>query len=172
MQFQMMTEMVERFHERNGVSAVQRIGTLGHRPDLEKIGNDLCKIADKLERLMVSESAEDKRVLRMHLLCEEMGELFIAMSTADEIETLDGLADLLYVLIGSAITMDLPLGEAFVEVHTSNMTKTKQPTDPSAERLRSKGPDYKAPDIEKVLKAYREGSIPRRFNDGITLKDK
>lgn len=88
-------------------------------------------------------------VLRAHLLVEELGELLLAMSKDDLVEILDGLADLSYVTIGTALDYNLPLAEAFIEVHRSNMTKTR--TDDKDVRLRKKGDGYIPPDIKGVL---------------------
>lgn len=90
-------------------------------------------------------------VLRAHLMCEELAEVLEAMANQDELELLDGLADLQYVLSGTAVTFDLPLDKAFEEVHRSNMTKEKQENDKSKERVRDKGPNYQPPNLEKVL---------------------
>jgi len=101
--------------------------------------------------------------LRSHLILEETSELLDAMSIGDELRALDALADLLYVLIGTAVTLDLPLPEAFVEVHRSNMTKQKQADDPDAARVRSKGPNYSPPDLKSILDNYRRlRDVPMR----------
>jgi hypothetical protein len=88
-------------------------------------------------------------------MLEELGELLQAMSERDELNTLDSLADLLYVVIGTAVTLDLPAAEAFEEVHASNMTKEKQPADPGKDRVRSKGPNYRPPNLSCVLSQAR-----------------
>lgn len=145
---------VEEFHERNAVSSKQRLSDC---PDDREVRIKLfeayllCKQAGEL--LLDCSKSDDRRGLRAHLLSEELGEFILAIFERDEVAALDALADLDYVLKGSAVTFDLPLAEAFIEVHKSNMTKTKQPTDPHAQRLRSKGPDYVPPDITGVLAA-------------------
>jgi predicted HAD superfamily Cof-like phosphohydrolase len=93
--------------------------------------------------------------LRGHLSAEEFAEWIFALLAGDEEAMLDALADRLYVLLGDAVSYDLPLSDAFDEVHRSNMTKEKQPDDPSTQRVRSKGPRYEAPDIKGVLDAHR-----------------
>lgn len=96
----------------------------------------------------------DQRMLRHHLLCEELGELADAMANCNEVEALDALSDLQYVLSGTAVTLDLPLAEGFCEAHRSNMTKSRHEDD---EGLRNnKGPDYVPADFERVLREYRE----------------
>lgn len=102
---------------------------------------------------------KDVRLLRNHLIAEEFAEFIDAILKRDEVEALDALADLMYVIIGTAISLQLPLPEAFVEVHCSNMTKERQVTDPEGGRVRQKGPNYKAPDLRRVLDLFR-GIIP------------
>lgn len=146
-------EMVEAFHVKMDVSQKQRLQR-DVVPSLVYTGRQLVDLSKSLEPLVKS---PDKRFLRSHLLLEELGELLMAMGNGDEVETLDGMADLLYVLLGAAITMELPLPEAFDAVHHSNMTKEKQEDDPSKERVRVKGPNYLPPDIAGVLAAHRSG---------------
>jgi len=107
------------------------------------------------QSMQLQEWVGHDRGLRAHLLTEELAEVVEALMKADEKQLLDGLADLLYVVLGTAAIYDLPLEAAFVEVHRSNMTKEKQPDDPHAQRLRSKGPNYRPPNIERVLTNYR-----------------
>jgi len=124
------------------------------------ICNRMSQILDGLahELQEALENGEtDQRVLRAHLMIEELGELIGAMGNCDEVETLDGVADLTYVVVGTAVTFDLPLPAAFVEVHKSNMTKQCMPDDPAKDRLRDKGPDYVPADLKKVLEEYRCG---------------
>jgi len=104
---------------------------------------------------MIKNGCDDRRILRAHLLLEELGELCDAMSRCDEFNALDAIADLQYVLCGAALTMDLPLIEAFDEVHASNMTKEKQSEDAAKDRVRSKGPNYRPPNLAKILFRHR-----------------
>lgn len=99
-------------------------------------------------------SGADKRGLRGHLCAEEVSELLLALAVGDEVKVLDALSDLLYVAIGTAVTFDLPLGDAFVEVHHSNMSKEKQEDDASKDRLRKKGDNYRPPNLAKIMEFY------------------
>ena len=51
----------------------------------------------------------DQLDLRDRLLCEELEELVAAEALGDVIETVDALADILYILTGTAIVHGLPL---------------------------------------------------------------
>ncbi len=114
------------------------------------VGEQLIEYSKVLERKV---GDQDKRWLRAHLLCEELGETLVAMANGDEVETLDGLTDLLYVLLGTALTFDWPLEETFHEVHQSNMSKTRSKDDPG--RIRDKGDSYVPPNLKKVLEQWR-----------------
>lgn len=108
--------------------------------------------ANKLQSLVKFST----RATRGHLCCEEVSELMKGLAGQDEEQILDALCDLLYVVVGTAVVYDLPLGEGFLEVHTSNMTKEKQTSDPYANRVRDKGPNYQSPDLKGVLERWHQ----------------
>lgn len=67
---------------------------------------------------------EDQRVqLRVDLINEEVRELLEAISQRNLADTADGMADLIYVVIGAAIEFGIPLPEIWNEVQRSNMAK-------------------------------------------------
>jgi len=147
------------FHKKLDVSHVQRLGSV-QRTEANDLLLKLCGMqvatqGEALEEMLKKNGARDRRVLRAHLLCEELGELIFAMARGDELATLDALADLLYVLLGAALTMDLPLVAAFNEVHDSNMTKEKQADDQLKDRVRAKGPNYRPPNLARLLFQHR-----------------
>lgn len=145
--------MVGEFHRKNNVSGTQRLTELkSTNPALERIGHELLRWSKTLQAELTE---DDMTVLRSHLFVEEIGEGLIAMGQRNEAEVLDFLADLLYVTFGAALTFDLPLLEAFHEVHRSNMSKERQQSDPHGQRVRDKGPNYSPPDIERVISRCR-----------------
>jgi predicted HAD superfamily Cof-like phosphohydrolase len=89
------------------------------------------------------------RDLRLTLLDEEVGELREAMLRGDIEKIADGIADIVYVAVGTAVPYGVPFDAVFREVHRSNMTKTN---DPSLGKL-VKGPGYEAPRIAEIVKA-------------------
>ena len=67
-----------------------------------------------------------RRNLRINLIHEEYIELHQALSRGESIELIsDGIVDLLYVTIGTAVECGLSdvLNQLFAEVHRSNMSK-------------------------------------------------
>lgn len=95
----------------------------------------------------------DLRARSMHLILQELSETLEGMARVNRVETIDGLCDTIYVLIGCALTFGFPLSEAFEEVQRSNMSKDNtsdygvKPIDP----LHPKGTNYFPPNIQKVL---------------------
>lgn len=98
--------------------------------------------------------------LRLALIREEFkevaDELLDAMSGTGNLPHLaKELADLLYVVYGTAEVFEIPLQAVFNEVHLSNMSKLGE----NGEVLRRadgkilKGPRYFEPDIERILPA-------------------
>jgi NTP pyrophosphatase (non-canonical NTP hydrolase) len=68
---------------------------------------------------------EDPKLVeyRLSLIREEFNELEEAVRNKDMVETLDALADLIYVVQGMACSLGLDLDKAFDIVHKSNMSK-------------------------------------------------
>lgn len=60
---------------------------------------------------------------RMDLIREEMRELEEAVTTHNMVETIDALADILYVVYGMGDAIGVDLNRAFQLVHDSNMSK-------------------------------------------------
>ena len=94
---------------------------------------------------------DDVRAKRLHLILEEVGELIDAMVEFDSVMMLDALVDLLYVVIGTAVTFGLPLTEGFYEIHRSNMTKDLDRD--RADYHPVKGDNYKAPNLRRIIDA-------------------
>lgn len=51
--------------------------------------------------------------IRLHLVAEELLETYDAMTKCDIVESLDGLADLKYVVVGTAVAYGLPMNDFF-----------------------------------------------------------
>lgn len=96
---------------------------------------------------------DDPRLSRAFLMLEEAVECMEALAIEDDVLLADGLADLAYVVLGTAETFRVPLKEAFDEVHRSNMTKTRQAGDGLLKA--GKGAAYDPPNLEKIMRAAR-----------------
>lgn len=90
---------------------------------------------------------------RLALILEEMKELREALLEENIIEIADGIGDLVYVLVGTAISYGIPFDRVFQEIHRSNMTKTdsKAPLGEKYGTKTPKGPDFIAPDLFSIL---------------------
>lgn len=86
--------------------------------------------------------------LRRRLLAEEFQEYLTAIDTGDVVSVADALADMVYVIYGTALHYGIDLDAVIAEVHRSNMTKTGHDGGKAV-----KGPGYQRPDIAAVLDA-------------------
>lgn len=86
--------------------------------------------------------------LRIKLMTEELKETIEALDVRDIYELSDGLADLLYVVFGTAVSYNIPIDEIFTEVHRSNMTKDG-PNNEYGKTL--KGPNWEPPRIKEII---------------------
>lgn len=106
----------------------------------------------------------DTRVLRLRLIREEVVELAEAMGFAttaadapidpsDLPMVADGLADLMYVVIGCAVAYGINLGPVWAAVHTSNMEKFGPGSYRREDGKWVKPPNWVHPNLEGVLQA-------------------
>lgn len=91
--------------------------------------------------------------LRVALLEEEVGEFVAASEKGDLVGIADALADIVYVVYGTALTYGVDLDAVLSEVHRSNMSKLDSNGRPL---LRDDGKVLKSdryfpPDVEAVL---------------------
>ena len=63
------------------------------------------------------------QILRHQLIDEELCELENAMAKEDIVEIADAIGDLLYVVLGTAVSHGIDIDPIFHEIHRSNMTK-------------------------------------------------
>lgn len=92
--------------------------------------------------------------LRERLIKEESEELLEAIRNEDMVKIADGIADLLYVTFGTAITYGIPIDNIFGEVHASNMTKMNK-KDGYGKTI--KGDNFREPQIAEVLERAHHG---------------
>lgn len=95
-----------------------------------------------------------RQKLRLDLISEEYRETINALVNNNIEQIADGIADLIYVLVGTALEYGIPLDKVWDEVQRSNMMKVDINTGKVRKREDGKvlKPDgWKAPDIHKAL---------------------
>lgn len=100
--------------------------------------------------------------LRIALINEEFCEYVDAVKSGhcDLVEVADAIADLLYVVIGTAVAHGIKIEPVFNEVHRSNMTKFIDGTFREDGKY-IKGPSFSKPDIKRIIdEQLTEPSVP------------
>lgn len=97
--------------------------------------------------------------LRRRLHNEELDELHEGMLAGNITMVADGLADLLYVLLGTASAYGINIEPIFDEVHRSNMTKFQGGRVDEHGKL-IKSPDYSPANIKPLLELQRRNGVP------------
>lgn len=143
---------VERFLQEKGVSLLDGSGglvaTTGDVWHFHKACGIPALYPDELETLK-----PERIELRWSLIDEEVNrELRVALINGDVPKIADSIIDSIYVLIGLAIEMGIPLGPLWKEVHAANMRKTTGPKREDGKQLKPDG--WVGPDIEGVLRKY------------------
>jgi predicted HAD superfamily Cof-like phosphohydrolase len=102
--------------------------------------------------------------MRFNLMFEELGELTDAMheymnaegdgQEKAALEVIDAITDLLYVVIGFAVTFGIDIETAFERVHSSNMSKLGRDGKPlfREDGKVMKGPDFMPPVLEDLVR--------------------
>jgi len=93
----------------------------------------------------------DTILLRQRLIIEESNELFLALHKGDIVDAADGLADLLYVVYGTASACGIDINPIFQEVHRSNMSKTGGVINEHGKLI--KPPTYSPPKLQSLIDA-------------------
>lgn len=93
-------------------------------------------------------------LFRLELLSEEVSELVRAMSAGDIVEISDALADIIYIVVGTAVAYNIPLDQVWGEVHRSNMDKIDPVTNkiersPTGKILKPDG--WQGPRIAQII---------------------
>lgn len=110
--------------------------------------------------------AEDHSRTRLGHLEEELDELKKAFENGDLAEFVDGLVDLSYIAIGTAILMGVDFDAHFREVHRCNMMKERAAADGSNSK-RGTGFDvikpewWTPPDHDAIIRLAQERAVRR-----------
>lgn len=91
--------------------------------------------------------------LRMDLVAEEVDELMVASEKGDLVAIADALADIAYVVYGTALTYGIDLDSVLREVHRSNMSKLGADGKPLIRQDGKvlKSDRYRPPDIGPIV---------------------
>ena len=94
----------------------------------------------------------DMADLYMSLITEEYNETLEAFHKQDIVEVADGLADMVWVIMGMAAVLDIPFDAVWEEVRASNMSKFVDGKVIKDENGKIQKPDsYFRPNIQMVL---------------------
>lgn len=109
----------------------------------------------EFHKRFVTQPEEVIQACRIALLKEELQELEDAIASKDNVEILDALTDLQYVLDGTYIVFGLAdlKDAAFREVHASNMSKLGADGKPiyREDGKVLKGPNYRPPNLNQFF---------------------
>lgn len=95
--------------------------------------------------------------LRIKLIVEETRELTYALGRKDLTLTADAIADLLYVVIGTAVACGIEIEPIWEEVHRSNMSKfIDGHKDANGKWI--KGPSYSPANLGPIIEAQQKGA--------------
>lgn len=102
------------------------------------------------------EAADDNSFLyelRIELIREEYHELLSAHEGEDICEFADAICDLVYVLVGTAVSYGIPFDRCFAEVQRSNMSKLGEDGKPIVREDGKilKGPNFSPPDLHSII---------------------
>lgn len=76
---------------------------------------------------------DDLQDFRVRFMKEELAEFIEADAEGNIVKAADALGDLMYVVLGTAYLMGLPMEGIFEMIHQANMTKVRA-TDPNASK--------------------------------------
>ena len=102
------------------------------------------------------EMPQDVRDLRCRLIKEEHDELIEALGNGDDVGTVDGVIDLIYVALGTLVSMGIPDLVLWREIHDNNMRKLNRGRIEGGKL--DKPADHEGPELEFIMDQYlREG---------------
>ena len=93
--------------------------------DVETFQRDITGIEPAAAPTLVS---EEYVLARANFLSEELDEFVEAATAGDIVGAADALTDMVYVAMGTALTMGIPLDKVWDVVHAANMKKVKGTT--------------------------------------------
>lgn len=92
-----------------------------------------------------------EQMLRVRVITEETDELLVALLNEDMVKIADGIADAIYVIIGTAVTYGIDIEPIWDEVHRTNMAKVGGGVREDGKILKPVG--WEPPKIKELLDA-------------------
>lgn len=134
---------VTEFHQLIRAPIADRMNTLSCDRELSReVGATLRSLADRCRAPTATKAALS---IRLGLALEELAEWIEANLKGDLTAAADALGDRLYVLLGDAVSVGVPIEPVFAAVHQSNMTKAAQRSQANGKGVKSA--EYRAPDL-------------------------
>lgn len=108
---------------------------------------------EPIDFTLENDEDEDLFDLRMTLCTEEWYEFMEAHEGEDLTLLADAICDLVYVLVGTAVSYGIPFDRCFAEVHRSNMSKLDENGKPIVREDGKilKGPNFSPPDLHSII---------------------
>lgn len=163
-------DAVEAFHLKFGFPIKRRLlqdQDLDRSQHLQDLGVQFRDDAESILSDAISSAAKenDNRFYRAHLIIEEVGEVLDALGKREEVDLADALGDLIYVLLGTAVTYDIPMEEVFDEIHRSNMTKTRDAKNDPRMKQGKLLESYSEPELRQAIEEGRQNASARIVSD-------
>ncbi|MBH0177673.1 MAG: hypothetical protein HP491_07350 [Nitrospira sp.] len=126
--------------------------------DEQTMVQDFHRKFDILIRTAPTNLPDEIQQLRVRLIQEEFDELKESMATGNLASVAKEMADLLYVVYGTAVSYGIDMKPVFQEVHRSNLSKVGGYKRADGKWI--KPPTYSPAKLEPILDAQRERSAP------------
>jgi predicted HAD superfamily Cof-like phosphohydrolase len=126
--------------------------------DEQTMVQDFHRKFDILIQTAPTNLTDEIQQLRVRLIQEEFDELKESMATGNLASVAKEMADLLYVVYGTAVSYGIDMKPVFQEVHRSNLSKVGGYK--RADGKWMKPPTYSPAKLEPILDAQRERSVP------------
>jgi predicted HAD superfamily Cof-like phosphohydrolase len=141
-------ESVREFHKKHGFADREGFVPASAVPSASLAASHLLGAARVMTvAAKATISSPSLPVQRASLILEEVAETAQALMGGSLVDLADGLADLIYVALGTAVSYGIPIDRVFEAVHRSNMTKPI-----TVDTLKpAKTGDFQPPDIAGAL---------------------
>jgi predicted HAD superfamily Cof-like phosphohydrolase len=125
--------------------------------DEQTMVHDFHQKFDILIQTAPTNLTDETKQLRVRLIQEEFDELKESMATGDLASVAKEMADLLYVVYGTAVSYGIDMKPVFQEVHRSNLSKVGGYKRDDGKWM--KPPTYSPAKLEPILEAQREQPV-------------